>query len=68
MWCVDAWSEDESGVYTYLVDAPQDADEESVAVCAYAKHGELLRAKLVAHALGETWFAFWKEALEYAEG
>lgn len=66
MWCVDAWSECESGVYTYLVDAPQDADEESVAVCAYAKHGELLRQGLVEFPLGETYYAFWKEAVEYA--
>jgi hypothetical protein len=65
MWCVDALSEDGSGTYTYLVNAPQDADEESVAVCAYAQHGILHREGLVEHLLGETWFAFWKEAVEW---
>jgi hypothetical protein len=65
MWGVDAGSECGSGVYTYLVDAPKDADEESVAVSAYAKHGQLLRDHMVEYPLGEVWAAFWRDTVTW---
>lgn len=65
MWVVDAQADGDAGTYTYLVDAPEDANEESVACCAYAKHGQLHREGLVDRLLGPVWFAYWQETVEW---
>lgn len=65
MWVVEAVAVDGVGYYTYLVDAPEDADENSVATCAYAKHGMLYRDGKVDQYLGPSWMAFWQQTVDY---
>jgi hypothetical protein len=65
MWVVEAEAVDGVGYYTYLVDAPEDASENSVATCAYARHGLLYRDGTVDQYLGPVWKAFWQQKVEY---
>jgi len=62
MWVVEAQAESGNGTYTYLVDAPQDADPMQVACCAYAQHGILFFDEgAVAEKLGPIHQAYWQE-------
>jgi len=63
MWVVEA--EGEVNEYTYLVDAPEDADPMTVACCAYAQHGILYRKSQVQELLGPIHVARWQEVVEW---
>jgi hypothetical protein len=66
MWVVEAIGEETGSTFTYLVDAPMEADSVSVACCAYAKHGQLHSEYLVTELLGEQYVAYWQEEVEWA--
>jgi hypothetical protein len=66
MWVVEAEDRKGEGVYTYLVDAPEDADRETVLVCAYAKHGVLHAEGDVPTLLGPKSQAFWQEVTPWS--
>lgn len=65
MWVVEAEDRKKEGIYTYLVDAPIDADEQKVLLAAYAKHGQLYAMGEVPALLGLESQAFWQEVTEW---
>jgi hypothetical protein len=65
MWLVEA--EGETCVFTYLVDAPEDATPMAVACCAYAQHGILYREEKVPELLGPIHIARWMAVVAYDE-
>jgi hypothetical protein len=65
MWVVEANGEEST--YTYLVDAPEEADPMSVACCAYAQHGQLHKSGRVPELLGPLHVARWQEAIKWEQ-
>lgn len=66
MWVVNALAESGAS-YTYLVDAPMEADPESVACCAYARHGQLKVKGLVPEYLTGLHGAYWQEVTQWVK-
>ena len=65
MWVVEAVGEDGAGTYTYLVDAPEDAEPRDVACCAYSQHGQLKTDGMVSEWLGPIHQAYWQEVTQW---
>lgn len=65
MWLVEA--EGDTYNFTYLVNAPEDADPMMVACSAYAQHGILHREGRVPELLGPIHMARWMAVVEYTE-